>query len=86
MRVGESGSTGVLEITDMIFSTRGPAAGAIVVEWNIHSDEQGGAGMWDSHIRYVPTSFGLLCSVLITFFYLDSAVVSSLPYDRGTEK
>ena len=28
------------------------AAGAIVVEWNVHSDVQGGAGMWDSHIRY----------------------------------
>ena len=52
IRAGESGSTGVLEITDMIFSTRGPAAGAIVVEWNVHepSGQQGTAGTWDTHI------------------------------------
>lgn len=31
------------------------APGAIVVEWNIHdpSGEQGVAGMWDTHFRYV---------------------------------
>ncbi|OSX66163.1 glycoside hydrolase family 55 protein [Postia placenta MAD-698-R-SB12] len=52
VRVGEEGSTGVAEITDMIFSTRGPTAGAIVVEWNVHdpSDEQGAAGTWDTYI------------------------------------
>ncbi|KZT10683.1 glycoside hydrolase family 55 protein [Laetiporus sulphureus 93-53] len=47
VRVGEnSGDEGVAEITDMIFSTQGPAAGAIVVEWNVHdpAGEQGAAG------------------------------------------
>ena len=36
----------------MIFSTRGPAAGAIVVEWNVHdpAGQQGAAGTWDTHI------------------------------------
>jgi glucan 1,3-beta-glucosidase len=33
------------------FSTRGPAPGAIVMEWNIKGSSQGSAGMWDSHIR-----------------------------------
>jgi len=28
-----------------------PAGGAIVVEWNVKQTTQGGAGMWDSHIR-----------------------------------
>ncbi len=53
VRMGTSGSTGTMEITDMIFTTQGPAAGAIVVEWNVHdpSGKQGVAGMWDSHIR-----------------------------------
>jgi glucan 1,3-beta-glucosidase len=27
------------------------AAGAIVVEWNVHSEAKGGAGMWDSYVR-----------------------------------
>ncbi|KAJ7273182.1 exo-beta-1,3-glucanase, partial [Mycena rebaudengoi] len=51
VRVGEAGSQGVIEITDIIFSTVGPAAGAIVVEWNIKETEQGSAGAWDTHIR-----------------------------------
>ncbi|KAI0645963.1 exo-beta-1,3-glucanase [Trametes meyenii] len=52
VRAGESGSQGVLEITDMIFSTRGPTAGAIVLEWNVHdpAGQQGAAGTWDTHI------------------------------------
>ncbi|KAH7925008.1 glycoside hydrolase family 55 protein [Leucogyrophana mollusca] len=53
VKVGEAYTEGVLEITDIIFSTVGPAPGAIVIEWNVHEpwDQQGGAGMWDSHIR-----------------------------------
>lgn len=35
------------------------AAGAIIVEWNVRQpcDVQGGAGMWDTHIRWVPCIF-----------------------------
>ncbi|KAJ7461038.1 exo-beta-1,3-glucanase [Mycena galericulata] len=51
VQVGAPGSSGVLEITDIIFATVGPTAGAIVVEWNVKQTTQGGAGMWDSHIR-----------------------------------
>ncbi|KAI0818528.1 glycoside hydrolase family 55 protein [Irpex lacteus] len=51
VQCGERGSEGVLEITDVVFTTRGPAPGAIVVEWNVNSPIQGGAGMWDTHIR-----------------------------------
>ncbi|KAJ6608596.1 exo-beta-1,3-glucanase [Mycena sp. CBHHK59/15] len=51
VQVGAPGSTGLVEITDIIFSTIGPSPGAIVVEWNVKQATQGGAGMWDSHIR-----------------------------------
>jgi len=51
VQVGAPGSTGVVEITDIIFSTIGPTGGAIVVEWNVKQSSQGSAGMWDSHIR-----------------------------------
>ncbi|KAG6819219.1 hypothetical protein H0H93_014091, partial [Arthromyces matolae] len=53
VRVGEPSSQGVLEITDIIFSTVGPTPGAIVVEWNVEQPAglQGGAGTWDTHIR-----------------------------------
>ncbi|KAG1834948.1 exo-beta-1,3-glucanase [Suillus subalutaceus] len=37
----------------MVFTTAGPAPGAIMIEWNAHdpSGQQAAAGMWDSHIR-----------------------------------
>lgn len=51
VRVGQSGSSGSVEITDIIFSTRGPTPGAIIVEWNVKGTSPASAGMWDSHIR-----------------------------------
>ncbi|KAI0755599.1 exo-beta-1,3-glucanase [Fomes fomentarius] len=51
VRVGQDGDVGNVEISDIIFATQGPTPGAIVVEWNIHSNVQGGAGLWDAHIR-----------------------------------
>lgn len=53
VRVGDTGSTGIVEITDMLFTTRGPAGGAIIVEWNVHdpAGRQGVAGAWDTLIR-----------------------------------
>ncbi|KIM38529.1 glycoside hydrolase family 55 protein [Hebeloma cylindrosporum] len=55
VRVGErwGQSQQVTEITDVVFTTVGPAAGAIVVEWNVRQPDgvQAGAGMWDTHIR-----------------------------------
>ena len=51
VQVGAPGSTGTMEITDIIFSTRGPAPGAIVVEWNVKGSSPAAAGTWDTHIR-----------------------------------
>ncbi|KAE8213782.1 hypothetical protein CF327_g2736 [Tilletia walkeri] len=49
---------GRVEVSDLIFSTRGPAAGAIVVEWNLRGpknlmdpEKQGSVAMWDAHVR-----------------------------------
>ncbi|GJJ08010.1 hypothetical protein Clacol_002217 [Clathrus columnatus] len=51
VQIGAPGSSGSVEITDMIFSTRGPTPGAIIVEWNVKGTSPASAGMWDSHIR-----------------------------------
>ncbi|KAF9228585.1 glycoside hydrolase family 55 protein [Gyrodon lividus] len=53
VQVGSTGSTGVAEISDIVFTTQGPAPGAIVIEWNVAEPvgQQGACGMWDSHIR-----------------------------------
>ncbi|EGO27229.1 glycoside hydrolase family 55 protein [Serpula lacrymans var. lacrymans S7.9] len=50
VQVGSKGSEGIIEITDIVFATRGPAPGAIVVEWNVHEPlgQHGACGMWDT--------------------------------------
>ena len=52
-RIGTAGSTGSFEMSDVIFSTAGPAPGAILIEWNLHepAGDQGASGMWDVHFR-----------------------------------
>ncbi|TFK67132.1 exo-beta-1,3-glucanase [Pluteus cervinus] len=53
IQVGQTGSQGVVEITDMIFTTTGPTPGAVIVEWNAREPDgqQGRVGMWDTYIR-----------------------------------
>lgn len=51
VRIGHPGDRGELCLCDMIFSTRGSAAGAVVVEWNVHESIQGSVAMFDCHIR-----------------------------------
>ncbi|OJD12350.1 hypothetical protein AJ78_07043 [Emergomyces pasteurianus Ep9510] len=51
VRVGAPGDQGSVEIQDLIFTTKGPTAGAVLVEWNIKATSPGSAGMWDCHVR-----------------------------------
>ncbi|KAG8736584.1 hypothetical protein FRC10_009144 [Ceratobasidium sp. 414] len=53
VQVGNAGDKGVVEISDMVFSTRAGSAGAVVVQWNVADavGQQGTVGMWDVHIR-----------------------------------
>ncbi|KAF8595384.1 exo-beta-1,3-glucanase [Ceratobasidium sp. AG-I] len=53
IQVGSPGDKGIVEISDMVFSTRVGSAGAIVVQWNVAdaSGQQGAVGMWDVHVR-----------------------------------
>ncbi|KAF3930728.1 hypothetical protein ABW19_dt0209580 [Dactylella cylindrospora] len=51
-QVGKAGEEGIVQISDMLFQTQGPAAGAILMEWNIRSPQgQNVSGMWDVHFR-----------------------------------
>ena len=49
VQVGRSGESGSVEWSDMIVSTQGPQAGAVVIEWNLAATV--GSGMWDVHTR-----------------------------------
>lgn len=50
-QVGQKGETGNVEMSDLIITTKGAAAGAILMEWNLAGESQGSAGMWDVHFR-----------------------------------
>lgn len=46
LKVGNVGDVGSMEMQDLIFTTQGPTAGAILVEWNIQAKSAGSAGLW----------------------------------------
>lgn len=50
LKVGVAGSSGLVEISDIVVQVKGPAAGAILIEWNLASSSYTNpAGMWDTH-------------------------------------
>lgn len=51
VRVGRGGDSGIIEWSDMIVSTQGATAGAILIEWNLDSPSSKPSGMWDVHAR-----------------------------------
>ncbi|KAH7354209.1 pectate lyase superfamily protein-domain-containing protein [Plectosphaerella cucumerina] len=51
VRVGRKGQAGVVEIQSLMLTVKGPTAGAIMMEWNVHETTQGSAGLWDTHFR-----------------------------------
>ncbi|KAF5669029.1 beta-1,3 exoglucanase [Fusarium heterosporum] len=50
VQVGRPGDVGQIEWSDTIVSTRGPTAGAILIEYNLYSPGAP-SGMWDVHTR-----------------------------------
>lgn len=49
-QVGTAGQSGGVEISDIIFETKGPVPGAVMMEWNLQS-QAGASGLWDTHFR-----------------------------------
>ncbi|PMD39334.1 glycoside hydrolase family 55 protein [Hyaloscypha variabilis F] len=49
--VGTSGQSGIVEWSDMIVSTQGATAGAILIQWNLASTAASPSGIWDVHTR-----------------------------------
>lgn len=50
-QVGEPGDVGEVEITELMFETKGPQPGAILMQWNVKGTTPGAAGLWDVHFR-----------------------------------
>ncbi|EFR04093.1 hypothetical protein MGYG_07100 [Nannizzia gypsea CBS 118893] len=51
LQVGQPGDKGTVELSELIVTTKGPAPGCILVEWNVAEETQGSVGMWDVHFR-----------------------------------
>lgn len=51
VQVGEAGDSGIVEWSDMIVSTQGAQAGAILIEWNLAAPASSPGGLWDVHAR-----------------------------------
>ena len=53
VRVGEKGDVGSMEIVEMMFTVKGPTAGAIMIEWNIRADRQGSGILRVYYLRFL---------------------------------
>jgi hypothetical protein len=46
LMVGMPGTVGEVEMQDLLFTTVGNTAGAILVQWNIKASSPGSAALW----------------------------------------
>ena len=51
LQIGEKGDKGSVELSDLVLATKGPAPGAVLIEWNIAETSKGSTGIWDVHFR-----------------------------------
>lgn len=47
VQVGKSGDSGVIQISDMLFTVKGATAGAILMQWNVHESSQGSGKVYE---------------------------------------
>ena len=58
LQVGNPGDVGSVEMQDLIFTTKGPTPGAVLVRWNIKADKKGSAGLWGKLHYFLTTRLG----------------------------
>ncbi|KAL8365461.1 hypothetical protein RB595_004326 [Gaeumannomyces hyphopodioides] len=51
LKVGNDGDVGTVEMQDLILTTKGGTAGAVLMEWNVKAKSAGAAALWDVHAR-----------------------------------
>jgi hypothetical protein len=50
VKVGEIGDVGSAEIQDLLFTVKGPTAGALILEWYIKKVTPGSAAIWGENL------------------------------------
>jgi hypothetical protein len=51
LKVGNDDDVGTVEMQDLILTTKGGTAGAVLMEWNVRAKSPGAAALWDVHAR-----------------------------------
>jgi hypothetical protein len=51
VKIGKPGTAGYVEISDLIVATQGGTAGAVLIEYNLHTTGATPSGLWDVHTR-----------------------------------
>ncbi|KAL4781792.1 pectate lyase superfamily protein-domain-containing protein [Aspergillus varians] len=51
LQIGNRGDVGTVELQDLILTTKGRTAGAILMQWNVRAANPGAAALWDVHAR-----------------------------------
>ncbi|OAA55282.1 Pectin lyase fold/virulence factor [Niveomyces insectorum RCEF 264] len=51
LKVGSAGDVGTVEMQDLLLTTKGGTAGAVLMEWNVRATTAGAAALWDVHAR-----------------------------------
>ena len=51
LKVGNVSDVGSVEIQDLILTTKGGTAGAVLMQWNVKASGPGAAALWDVHAR-----------------------------------
>jgi len=46
LKVGNSGDVGTVEMQDLLLTTKGGTAGAVMIEWNVKAKSPGAAALW----------------------------------------
>ncbi|KAI5780044.1 pectate lyase superfamily protein-domain-containing protein [Geopyxis carbonaria] len=57
-KIGNAGDVGRVELQELVFQTKGPVPGAILIQWNSKdpAGQQGANAMWDVHTRVAGSS------------------------------
>lgn len=66
IQLGETGDIGSIELSDLLFTVKGPTAGVTLVEWNLSAAEQGGAAMWGKYSLFYYSCVNLIILSTIT--------------------
>ena len=46
IKVGNRNDVGTVEMQDLLITTKGGTAGAILIQWNVREKTQGSAALW----------------------------------------